>query len=166
MKKATLIFLVLVLTCAVALAQQEPPARGGRGQRGPQVPPATGAMLDMANKIVEAINAQDAATLQKMMAPDAVYLDEDGHAPPVARWITALTTGTPAKKIAISSTHGQMFNDSGWVSFNYELQENFQGQPKTVRGTASLMLRKAASGDWQIQMMHGALYQKVAGLTQ
>src|SRR5438132_12837404 len=108
-------------------------------QRGPQVPAATGPMLDVANKITEAINKQDSATLQKMVAPDCIYLDEDGHAPPVARWITQLTTGTPAKTISISSTHGQMWNDTGWVSFNYTLNENFKDQPKAIRGTASIV---------------------------
>ena len=125
-------------------------------------------MLDIANKVAEAINAQDGPSLQKMLADDAVYLDEDGHAPPPARWIAGLTSaapGTQAKKIEISNTHGQMWDDAGWVSFNYVISETFKEQPKSVRGTASLMLRKAAGGDWKIQMMHGALYQKVAGLT-
>ena len=123
-------------------------------------------MLDIANQLVEAINKQDAATLQKMLASDAVFLDEDGHAPPALNWIAKLTTGTPAKQIAISATHSQMWDDAGWVSFNYTLTETFQGQPKTVKGTASIVLRKPAGGDWQIQLVHGALEQKVAGITQ
>src|SRR6266699_1841292 len=77
----------------------------------------------------KAINKQDAIALQKMVAPDCVYLDEDGHAPPVARWITQLTSGTHAKTISISSTHSQMWNDTGWVSFNYTLNETFKDQP-------------------------------------
>ena len=148
------VVLALALTCAVVFAQ-----------RGPQVPPATGAMLDLANNLAAAINKQDAATLQKMVATDAVYLDEDGHAPPVARWITALTTGTPAKEITISSHHSQMWDTGGWVSFNYDLKENFQGQPKVVKGTASITVKKDGA-DWKIVLIHGALMQKVAGLTQ
>lgn len=159
--------IVIALTCAILLAQQPPAgAQRGGGRGGPPVPPATGPMLDVTNKIADAINKQDAAALQKMVAPDCVYLDEDGHAPAVQRWITALTTGDPAKKITISGTHSQMWDDAGWVSFNYELAENFQGQPKIVKGTASITLRKPAGGDWQMQLIHGALYQKVAGLTQ
>jgi ketosteroid isomerase-like protein len=149
------VFLTLVLTSATLMAQQ----------RGPQVPPATGAMLDIANKLADAINKQDAAALQKMIAPDAVYLDEDGHAPPMTAWIGRLTTGTPAKQMTISGTHGQMWDNAGWVSFNYTLAETFQGQPKTLRGTASVVVKKAASGEWLIQLVHGALEQKVAGLT-
>ena len=178
MKKLTTVFVgvAVAMTGALAWAQQPPaappsaPPAGSPAARParPPVPPATGAMLDIANKLAEAINAQDAASLQKMLAEDAVYLDEDGHAPPPARWITALTStaaGTPAKKIEISTTHGQMWDDAGWVSFNYVITETFKELPKSVKGTASLMLRKAGGGDWKIQMIHGALYQRVAGLT-
>jgi ketosteroid isomerase-like protein len=147
------VFLMVVLMSTALVAQ-----RGGP-------PAATGPMLDFANKLVEAINKQDAAALQKMLAPDAVYLDEDGHAPPPAAWIMRLTTGTPAKMITITQTHGQTWDNSGWLSFNYTLAENYQGQPKTLRGTASLVLKKAASGDWQISLVHGALEQKVPNLT-
>ncbi len=166
MKKATfaLTVLVFVVMCAVLFAQQ-PPAGGG-GVRGPRTPPASGPMLDLANKLVEAINKQDTATLQKMLAADAVYLDEDGHAPPAQAWINKLANGTPPKQLAISPTHSQIWDDTGWVSFNYELTETVQGQPKTVKGTASIVARKSAGGDWQIQLVHGALYQKVAGITQ
>lgn len=157
MNKRTMFFVILalVLACAVLIAQ-----------RGPQVPAATGPMLDVANKLAEAINKQDAETLKKMLAPDAVYLDEDGHAPPPQNWINKLTTGTPAKQITISTTHSQMWDNGGWVSFNYVLNENFKDQPKAVKGTASVVLKKAGNGDWLIQMIHGALEQKVAGLTQ
>jgi ketosteroid isomerase-like protein len=158
MKKPIVIsvFLTLALMCTVLLAQ-----RGGP----PPVPAATGPMLDLANKLAEAINKQDAPALQKMVAPDAVYLDEDGHAPPVMAWINRLTMGTPAKQMMITQTHGQSWDNAGWVSFNYTLAETYQGQPKTLKGTASLVLKKAASGDWQIQLVHGALEQHVPNLT-
>ena len=116
MKRISVAFMmfVLAMACAVLIAQQ-PLAGGARGggTRGPQTPPATGRMLDLANKLVDAINKQDTATLQKMLASDAVYLDEDGHAPPAARWINKLATGTPAKQIAISATHSQMWEGAG-----------------------------------------------------
>jgi len=35
-----------------------------------------------------------------------------------------------------------------------------------VKGTASIVAKKAAGGEWQIQLVHGALEQRVAGLTQ
>ena len=169
MKKLSVTFVTLLLAtaCGVVFAQQTPPAGAkGGGMAHPQTPPATGAMLDLANNIVDAINKQDTATLEKMLAPDAVLLDEDGHAPPARRWINKIATGTPPKQISISATHGQMWDDAGWVSFNYTLTEIFQGQPRTVEGTASIVVRKSAGGEWQIQLIHAALKQRVAGLTQ
>ena len=158
MKKLIVIsgLLMVVIMSAALMAQ--------RGGAPPPVPAAAGPMLDVANKIAEAINKQDAAALQKMVAPDAVYLDEDGHAPPVMAWINRLTMGT-AKQMTITQTHGQTWDTAGWVSFNYTLGETFQGQPKTLRGTASIVLKKAAGGDWQITLVHGALEQKVPNLT-
>jgi ketosteroid isomerase-like protein len=166
MKRLSVAFMTFVfaMTCSVLLAQQHP-MRHGRMHH-PMTPPATGAMLHLANNLVDAINHQDTAALEKMLAPDAVYLDEDGHAPPAQAWIHKIATGTPPKHITISSTHGQMWGDAGWVSFNYDLTEQFHGQPKTLVGTASIVAKKAADGDWQIVLVHGALEQKVAGITQ
>lgn len=159
--------LVLSITCAVLVAQQAPAGgAGGRHMRRPMNPPATGPMLSLANQLADAVNKQDAATLEKTLAPDAVYLDEDGHAPPARAWVRKLTDGEGAKHIEISATHGQTWGNSGWVSFNYTLTENYQGQPKTLKGTASIVAEKAAGGEWQIKMIHGALDQKVAGITQ
>jgi len=175
MKKPMLLSFVIVLSAAALASAQAPQASAPASAAPaatptprPQVPPATGAMLDLANQLADAINKQDAAALQKLMADDAVYLDEDGHAPPVPRWIARLTTtpaGVAPKKIEISNTHGGMYDTSGWVSFNYVITETYKDAPKSVRGTASLMARKSADGSWKIQMVHGALYQRVEGLT-
>ena len=154
---------VFAMSCSFLLAQQ-PPRHGH--MRHPMTPPATGAMLHLANELVDAINKQDTATLEKMLSPDAVYLDEDGHAPPARAWIHKIATGTPARHITISSTHGQMWEDAGWVSFNYVLSESLNGQPKTLVGTASVVARKMAEGNWKIVLVHGALKQTVAGITQ
>jgi len=172
MRKFLFVFLALALTCAVMFAQQAPAGRGGQGApgaggRGAPVPPPPAAMADIANKLADAINKQDAAALQKMVAPDAVYLDEDGHQPPVAAWITKLTTGTPSKKIEISQLHGQTWDNAGWVSFNYTLSENFKEKPVAIKGIASFVVKKpAGAADWQITLIHGALEQHVAGMTQ
>src|SRR6266550_987493 len=150
------VFLTVVIMSAVLLAQ-----RGGP----PPVAAAPGPMLDAANKVVDAVNKKDAAALQKMVTADAVYLDEDGHGLPVMTWINKLTMGAAAKQMMITQTHGQMWDDAGWVSFNYTLAETYQGQPKTLKGTASIVLKKAAGGDWQITLVHGALEQHVPNLT-
>jgi ketosteroid isomerase-like protein len=135
-------------------------------QRGgpPPLPPAPPPLLEAANKIVAAINKKDAAALQSMAAPDAIYLDEDGHALPVMVWINKLTMGAAPKQMMITQTHGQLFDYIGWVSFNYTLAETYQGQPKTLKGTASMVLKKSF-GDWQITMVHGALEQHVPNIT-
>ena len=169
MKNVMFLILVLALSCAMLTAQQAP-AGGGRGAApapapAPAPPPAP--MLDIANKLADAINKADAAALQKMVAPDAIYLDEDGHQPPVANWITKLTTGPAPKKIEISAVRGQIWDNSGWVSFNYTLSETFRGAPFVLKGTASIVTKKpAGAADWQIALIHGALEQKVAGVTQ
>jgi hypothetical protein len=61
-----------------------------------------------------------------MAAPDAMCLDEDGHALPVMVWINKLTMGAAPKQMMIAQTHGQLFDYIGWVSFNYTLAETYQ----------------------------------------
>jgi len=178
--RVALLAAALVAMCGVAMAQT--PAAGGggrgggRGMAGPPPPMAPQPLLDFANNLVEAINKADAATVNKMVAPDAVYLDEDGHAPPVARWVANFTDGTKPKTLTIkmvanpgTAEHtalGAMTSDTtAWISFVYAFPETVNGKPLTVTGTCSMVLRKSASGDWQAVLIHGALYAKIAGLT-
>lgn len=160
--------LSLTLTGSVLLAQQ-PGGRGGGqgapGGRGTPGPPVPALLADLANKLVDAINKQDTTTIEKMIAAGALYLDEDGHAPPIQGWITKLTTGVP-KQLVITGTHGQLWDDSGWVSFNYSFMETVNARPATIKGTASIVVKKSQSGEWLIQMVHGALEQHIAGFSQ
>ena len=162
LKGITLILSFAVMGGVLLAQAPQTPGRGGRGGGMPQVPPAPAPLMDIANKIADSINKQDSATLGKMVAPDCVYLDEDGHAPPVARWVTNLTSG--GKKIEISSTHGMVMDNDAWLSFNFAVTETFQGNPKTLKGTATFVLKKSGA-DWMIEMVHGAFFQKVAGIT-
>ena len=189
MKKFGLMSSVLIVSLAIALAAQAPAGgagqgggagrgagagggqgggggRGGGAGRGAPVAVTPAALQTFADTLVAAVNKQDAAALTKMLAMDALYLDEDGHALPATVWVTKITTGTAPKVFAISGSHGQMLDDNtGWVSFNYTLAETFQTAPKTLSGTASMVLKKAGA-DWSILMVHGALKQSVAGVTQ
>jgi len=187
MKKFGLMSSVLIVSLAIALAAQAPAGgagqgggagrgagagggqgggRGGGAGRGAPAAAAPAPLQAFADTLAAAVNKQDAAALTKMLAMDALYLDEDGHAIPATVWVMRLTTGTPAKVFAISGSHGQLLDDNtGWVSFNYTLAESFQNAPKTLSGTASMVLKKAGA-DWSILMVHGALKQSVAGLTQ
>jgi len=179
MKRSILVILLIIVALTCSAAAQAPQGgggqgrgggggqgRGGGGGRGAGAPAAPAPLMDIANKIVDAVNKQDAAALTKMVAPDAVYLDEDGHALPVPAWIGKLTMGTSAKMMTMSGSHGQLWDDTGWFSFNYTLAETFNGKPANLKGTASFVVKKAASGDWLLQVIHGALEQHVAGLTQ
>jgi hypothetical protein len=186
MKKIGLMSFVLIAAFAIALSAQAPAGagggqgggagrgggqgggggRGGGAGRGAGAPAAPAPLQAFADTLAAAINKQDSAAMTKMLAMDALYLDEDGHAIPATVWLMRLTTGTPAKVFAISGSHGQLLDDNtGWVSFNYTLAETFQNAPKTLSGTASMVLKKAGA-DWTILMVHGALKQSVAGVTQ
>lgn len=184
MRRIVVLSLVLILALAVVIAAQgqgggAPGAGGGRGGgqgggagrgggRGAGVPAAPAPLQAVADAIAAAINKQDSAALTKMLAMDAPYLDEDGHAIPATVWATMRLTGTPGKMFSIdsNSSHGAMLDDnSAWLSFNYTLLETFQGAPKTIKGTVSLALQKSGN-DWTIAMIHGAMAQKVAGITQ
>jgi hypothetical protein len=185
MKKIGLMSFVLIAAFAITLSAQAPAGAGGQGGgagrgggqgggggrgggagRGAPAAAAPAPLQAFADTLAAAVNKQDAAALTKMLAMDALYLDEDGHAIPATVWVMRLTTGTPAKVFAISGSHGQMLDDNtGWVSFNYTLAETFQNAPKTLSGTASMVLKKAGT-DWSILMVHGALKQSVAGVTQ
>ena len=142
---------------------------------GPPPPMAPQPLLDFAKNLIAAINKQDAATVNKMVSPEAVYLDEDGHAPPVSRWIGNFTDATKPKTMTIKAVAnggadntalGAMTSDTtGWVSFVYAFPETVAGKPVTITGTCSMVLKKAVNGDWQVVLIHGALYAKIAGIT-
>ena len=185
MKKIGLMSFVWIAAFAIALSAQAPAGAGGQGGgagrgggqgggggrggaagRGAPAAAAPAPLQAFADTLAAAVNKQDAAALTKMLAMDALYLDEDGHAIPATVWAMRITTGTPAKVFAISGSHGQMIDDNtAWLSFNYTLAETFQNAPKTLSGTASMVLKKAGA-DWSILMVHGALKQSVAGVTQ
>ncbi len=152
LKVVSLVIALVLLTSTSLLAQRAaPPA---------SVPQA---MQDAANRIVELVNSQNANGLETMTAPGAIYLDEDGHGLPVTAWIGKITGGDAPKGLAISGMRGQVMGDTGWVSFNYTLDEIFEDEPLTLAGTASVVLQQTG-GRWMIQMVHGALEQHVRAI--
>jgi hypothetical protein len=146
-KVVTIIVALVLLTSTSLLAQREAPA-------------VLQAMQDAANRIVALVNDQDAAGLEAMTAEGAPYLDEDGHAPPVTAWIGRITGGDVPKELAISHMSDQVMGKTGWVSFNYTINETFENESVALSGTASVVLQKSG-GNWMIQMVHGALEQHV-----
>ena len=155
LKSVSVLVAFVLITSVPVLAQR------GRGRGA--VPPTPQAMQDAANRIVEFVNNQDADGLTAMTADGAVYLDEDGHALPVPAWIGRITSGDPPKQLEISGMRGEVWDTTGWVSFNYELDESYEGQPVTLTGTASIVLQQVG-GNWMIHMVHGALEQHVPAL--
>src|SRR5690349_466750 len=121
MKKSILAFVIAMVTLGGSALAQAPErgqgggqgrggGGGGRGRGLPQMPPLTGPVADMVNMIVAAINNQDAAYLQKVVAPDAVWLDEDGHMLPANIWINRLMQAKPAKKVTMTGLTGQTWD--------------------------------------------------------
>ena len=152
LKNVSLVVALVMLTSSTVFAQ--------RGAPPPSVPQA---MQDAANRIVELVNSQNANDLETMTAEGALYLDEDGHAPPVTAWIGRITGGDAPKELEISGMRGQVLGDTGWVSFNYTLNEIFEDEPIQLMGTASIVLQQTG-GRWMIQMVHGALEQHVRAI--
>jgi hypothetical protein len=168
MKKLTLIF-ALVLTTAVlaneftaqqrdggAAAGQRGGGPGGpRGGRGAPPPPATGPVADQVNAIVDAINKQDMAFLQKAVTADAQWLDEDGHMPPASAWLPRILDGRPKKMTMSNLRVGQPTPDTGWAAFNYVLET----PAGNITGMNSMLFKKTGN-DWQAVLIHAAVNTK------
>jgi hypothetical protein len=142
----------MALMCLALFAQGQgggaPGAGGGRGGGGqgrgrglPAAPPATGPVADATNKIIEAINKQDSASLEKALTADAILADEDGHVGLPARvWVMRLTSAP--KKIEITGLRVGELADGGWAVFNYTLDETAQGGPNQMKGTSTIVYKK------------------------
>jgi ketosteroid isomerase-like protein len=159
MKRLILIFLFVLATFAgSALAQAPERGQGqGRGGGGGGLPPAptlTGPVADMVNAIVAAINKQDAAYLQKVVAPDAIWADEDGHFLPAGIWVGRLMMAKPAKKLTMTNMTGQTWDNGAWAAFRYTLDETTTaGAANQMKGTTTLTFKKVGN-DWQVAMIH------------
>ncbi len=147
--------LALALTASLPVMAQR--GRGGRGAP----PPVPQAMQDVANAIAAAINAQDGDALTAMLADGAVFLDEDGHALPATAWIGRVTG--EGEGVEISGMRGEVLDDTGWVSFNFEFVSMYQGNAVTIPGTASIVVQNTG-GNWMIHMVHSAFEQHLSDM--
>src|SRR5262245_38384725 len=156
MKKSIFVLMIAFATFAGSVVAQAPQGGGARrGGGGPPAPPAlTGPVADAVNAIVAAINKQDAAFLQKAVASDAIWADEDGHFLPANIWINRLMQAKPAKKLAMTTLTGQEWDTGAWAAFRYTLDETTAaGAPSQMKGTATLAFKKVGT-DWQVAMIH------------
>ena len=112
---------------------------------------AAGPIADVMKSIVTAFNNRDAAFFQKMIAPNAVWLDEDGHHLLATVWITRLLSANPPRKLSITNLRTANWDTAGWAGFNYVLEATGQ-----VKGTNSIVFKKTGN-DWQIVLIHGAV---------
>jgi ketosteroid isomerase-like protein len=152
--KRSIFVVVLVMVASLATVSAQAPARGQGGAR-PNIfaPAATanGPIADVMNSIVTAFNNRDSAYFEKLIAPDAVWLDEDGHHLLATVWMTRLLSANPARKLTITNLRTESWDTSGWAGFNYVLEATGQ-----VKGINTMVFKKTGN-DWKIVMIHGAV---------
>src|SRR5262249_28776517 len=90
-------------------------------------------------------------TFQKAIAPDAVWLDEDGHHLQATVWINRPLWANPPRKLSITNLRTSNWDSAGWAGFNYLIEGTNQ-----MKGTNSLVFKKNGA-DWQIALIHGAV---------
>ena len=153
MKRSVVVVLIVVGLAGAVLAQAPAGGQGRGGRPNIFAPPATpsGSIADLVNGIVTAFNNRDTAYLQKVIAPDAVWLDEDGHHLLAMVWMNRLTSANPAKKLSITNLRVQNWDTAGWAGFNYMMDG-----ANEVKGTNSFVFKKTGN-DWQIVLVHGAV---------
>ena len=144
--KRTILLLALVFTTLTSSAM----AQGRPNIFAPEAR-ATGPVADFVRSLVTAFNNRDTAFFQKVITPDAVWLDEDGHHLIATVWMNRLLSANPPRKLSITNLRVGNWDNAGWAGFNYVLEGTSQ-----VKGTNSLVLKKTGN-DWQIVLIHGAV---------
>jgi ketosteroid isomerase-like protein len=151
MKRLFVFIAVAMLVEGIALAQ------GARNL--PPRPALTGPIADLVNQIVNAINKQDKAFIDKIVAPNATWADEDGHIFPATFFIAKLMQGMP-RKLTPTNIAGETFDNAAWAAFDYTLDETLKdGTPNQIKGTETLTFRKVGN-DWQVVLVHAAIDAK------
>jgi ketosteroid isomerase-like protein len=148
MKRSILILILLTSVLPGAASAQAP---AGRPNIFAPAATAAGPIADLMKTLVTAFNNRDTAYFQKMIAPDAVWLDEDGHHLLATVWMNRLLSANPPKKLSITNLRVGNWDTSGWAGFNYVIEGTSQ-----VKGVNSMVFRKTGN-DWQIVLIHGAV---------
>jgi ketosteroid isomerase-like protein len=168
--KRSILVIVLVIVALTGSALAQAPQGGGGGGRGAgggggqgrgggrgAAAPFTGPVADMVNMIITALNNQDAAYLTKVVAPDAVWADEDGHMVPATAWVNRLMQAKPVKKITLTGLRGLAWDNGAWAAFSYTMDETTAaGAPNQMKGTNSMTFKKTGD-DWQVVLVHAAV---------
>ncbi len=152
MKKSLWISVAVLSLAVSAMAEPPTPQQGGRlSIFAPPVTP-TGPLVGVVSALVTAFNNQDRGYFQKMIAPDAVWFDEDGHHMAAAVWMNRILSATPPRKLTISNLRVGNWDTAGWAGFNYIVDET----GRQLKGTNTLVFKKNGN-DWQIVVIHGAI---------
>jgi ketosteroid isomerase-like protein len=122
-------------------------------QRGPNARPTadSGPGVSIVRAFLEAYNNRDAATIEKMVAPDIVFLDDDGHTNVGKDFVVAnflnrrMTSATPEKLTTSGVITSSGTADVIWASFPY----NFERGEIRRKGLITMVFKKAGA-DWQI----------------
>jgi hypothetical protein len=152
--KRSIFFVVLLVMAMLATVSAQAPARGQGGARPNIFAPAAsanGPLSDVMQSVVTAFNNRDTAYFEKLIAPDAVWLDEDGHHLLATVWMNRLLSANPPRKLTITNLRTESWDTGGWAGFNYVLEATNQ-----VKGINSMVFKKTGN-DWKIVMIHGAV---------
>jgi len=150
--KRSILFAALLMMAVMTANAQAPRGQGGRPNIFAPAAAASGPIADLVNSIVTSFNNRDTAYFQKLIAPDAVWLDEDGHHLIATVWMNRLLTANPPRKLTISNLRVMNWDNAAVAGFNYELQ----GSTTPVKGVNTMTFKKTGN-DWQIVMIHGAV---------
>jgi len=152
-KRSILLVISAIVCLSATLSAQAPRGQAPAGRPNIFAPAASafGPVADLVNTIVTSFNNRDTAYFQKIIAPDAVWLDEDGHHLIATVWMTRLMSANPPRKLTISNLRVGSTDTAAWAGFNYVLEGTNQ-----VKGINSMVFKKNGN-DWQISMIHGAV---------
>jgi ketosteroid isomerase-like protein len=121
-------------------------AQAGSSETAPQARPEIAAEL---SRGVAAYNAQDIAYYQSSLAPDAVYIADDGGTfvgrDRVVSLFTRVFGKTPKPRLEVSDVVTGGSGDFGWARFNWTLSDIEKARP----GIATAIFTRAA-GKWQV----------------
>ena len=150
MKRSLCVVVVMICLASAAMAAPRIAQQGGAPSIfAPPVTPA-GPLVGVVNAMVTAFNNQDRAYFQKMIAPDAIWFDEDGHHMAAGVWMNRILSAP--RKLTISNLRVSNWDTAGWAGFNYVVDET----GRQLKGTNTLFFKKNGN-DWQIVVIHGAI---------
>jgi hypothetical protein len=159
--KRSIFLVVLAMAAVLTTVSAQAPARGQAGARPNIFAPAasaTGPLADVMNSVVAAFNKRDTAYFDKLIAPDAVWLDEDGHHLLATVWMNRLLSANPARTLSITNVRTESW-DTGGGPASLRTGSDQSGQRHQHHG---LQGRR----DWKIVMIHGAVDTAIVQYTE